>query len=281
MNSKIQPSRHAPESNPPRGTNTKIVQEQFARASQSRSSRGSSPVKDMFIHPGSISARLTLVAAALLFAPVALSAQGAVDPGNPNPSGPVPNLPASQQPMASPGTQDSTGYPGMTGQMMRDKLFLRKATEDGIAEVQCAQLAAQKSPSPDVKAFAEKMATDRTEINQQLSPLADSMGVMVPKKMTKDSQAQYEKLKALAPADFDSQYILIVTMNHRKELHDYREEIVATPDPALREELVKAGKVIRDHTVQAEQIARDKGIQLPPRPPRPAPAGTPPTPESK
>ena len=219
------------------------------------------------------------MAAVFALAPLALVAQ--VDPGNPNPSGPVPNLPPSQQPNPSPGTQDSTGAPGMTGQMMRDKLFLRKATEDGIAEVQLAQLASQKSPSPEIKAFAEKMATDRTAINQQLDPLADSMGVMVPKKMSKDSQAQYEKLKALGPADFDSQYILLVTRNHRAELHDYREEIVATPDPALREELVNAGKVIRDHTVQAEKIANDKGIQLPPRPPRPAPAGTPPTTEAK
>ena len=78
--------------------------------------------------------------------------------------------------------------------MMQDKLFLRKAAEDGIAEVQLGQLAAQKSPSPDIKAFGQKVVAERSEINQEMSNLADSMGIMLPKKMSKDGQAQYDKL---------------------------------------------------------------------------------------
>lgn len=229
-------------------------------------------MKSVHISSGSI--RITLLAAAFGLTPLALVAQ--YDPGNPNPMGSAPPPPPSQQQPPSPGTQDSTPAPGMTGQMMQDKLFLRKAAEDGIAKVQLGQLAAQKSPSPDIKAFGQKVVAERSEINQEMSNLADSMGIMLPKKMSKDGQAQYDKLKALPPADFDAQYILLVTTNHRKELHDYREEVVATPDPALRDELVKSAGVIRQHTIQAEQIAKDKGIALPPRPPRPTQAGTPP-----
>jgi putative membrane protein len=224
------------------------------------------------VHISSI--RIALIAAAFGIAPMALIAQA--DPSTPTPLGPPPNSPASQQPIANPGAQDSTGAPGMTGQMMRDKMFLRKAAEDGIEEVQLGQLAAQKSTSPDIKAFGQKVAADRTELDQQMASIADSMGVMLPKKMSKDGQAQYDKLKALPPADFDTQYILLVAINHRKELHDYREEVVATSDPALHDELVKSASVIREHAIKAEQIAKDKSIALPPRPPRPTQAGTPP-----
>ncbi len=152
------------------------------------------------MHISSNSIRIALIATAFCVAPIALSAQNT----NPNEPGPppfgppsAPNTP-SQMP-ANPGTQDSVGAPGMTGQMMRDKLFLRKAAEDGIAEIQFGQLAAQKSASPDIKAFGEKVVRRPHRDQSAAQSIADSMGVMLPKKMSKDDQAQYDKLKTLPP----------------------------------------------------------------------------------
>src|ERR1700729_2832440 len=91
-----------------------------------------------------------------------------------------PNRP--QQPLAStPSTQDSAPNSGDVGQVMQDKMFLRKAAEGGIAEVKLGQLAVEKASSDDVKAFGQKMVEDHTKINSDIARVADSMGVMLPK----------------------------------------------------------------------------------------------------
>ena len=57
-----------------------------------------------------------------------------------------------------------------------------------------ATLATQKGTS-DVKDLAQKLVDDHTELNKELAAVADALSVMLPKKMTKEDQAEYEKLK--------------------------------------------------------------------------------------
>ena len=55
-----------------------------------------------------------------------------------------------------------------------DKSFIQNAYEDGLAEVKMAEMAQGKTANADVKAFAEKMATDHGQADTQLKTLADS-----------------------------------------------------------------------------------------------------------
>jgi putative membrane protein len=111
-------------------------------------------------------------------------------------------------------------------------------------------------------------------MNQQMSSLADSLGIMLPKKLSKDDQATYEKLNKLPPDQFETQYITLVAMNHRKDLHAFREEMVATNDESIHEAILKTAPIVYQHSKEIEKIARDKNIQLPERKrPSPAPSG--------
>src|SRR5580692_12227044 len=65
--------------------------------------------------------------------------------------------PGRPQQQSSPAQQDSGPNAGDVGQVMQDKMFLRKAAEGGVAEVKLGQLAAQKANSEDVKTFGTKM----------------------------------------------------------------------------------------------------------------------------
>src|SRR5258708_37098481 len=130
---------------------------------------------------------------------------------------------------------------------MQDKMFLRKATEGGIAEVKLGQLAAQKGSSDDVKAFGQKMVEDHTRLNLEIAQVADSMGVMLPKSMNKEDQAEYDKLNALSGNDFDIEYLTFMVKDHHKDLHEFRMEAASPTDPALHNEVVKAHDVIHDH----------------------------------
>jgi len=168
-------------------------------------------------------------------------------------------------------TQDSVGSSGVTTQMMRDKMFLRKAAEGGIAEVQFGQLASQKGSSDDVKAFGQKMVTDHTALNDNLKPIADSMGVMLPKKLSKENQAEYDKLNGLSGTDFDTEYLTLMVKDHHKDLHEFRVEFASVTDPTLKAAVADGQKVIREHMMMVDKLARDKGVPVPEHGGRPAP----------
>jgi putative membrane protein len=173
-----------------------------------------------------------------------------------------PNQPGKVMPSTT-SMQDSGPNAGDLGQVMQDKMFLRKAAEGGIAEVKLGQLAAQKASSEDVKAFGQKMVDDHTKLNLEIAQIADSMGVMLPKSMNKEDQAEFDKLNALSGNDFDIEYLTFMVKDHHKDLHEFRMEAASPTDAALHNEVVKAQGVIHDHTVMVDKLARAKGIPIP------------------
>jgi putative membrane protein len=213
----------------------------------------------------------TLVLVAALFAPTIplaqsdLMAQGA--------SQTQPNQP-QQVPASSTSLQDSAPNAGDVGQTMKDKIFLRKAAQGGMAEVKLGQLAAQKASGDDVRAFGQKMVDDHTKLNNVMAPIADSMGVRLPKDLSKEDQAEYDKLNALSGNNFDMEYLSFMVKDHHKDLHEFRQEAASTTDPTLQTAVANATKVIHEHTVMVDKLARDKGVPVPQHGSAPNPAPT-------
>ena len=217
---------------------------------------------------------IALVGAAVVLLPSALVAQ--VYPGLSQPGSQQGTTPSSgpAQPADS-SMRETLGAPGVRGQQMADQQFLRTATEDGIAYVKLGQLAVEKG-GPDVKAFAQKIVPDHEAINKELATAADSLGVLLPKKMNKDDQAEYDKLNGLTGKDFDTEYIVFITKAHWKKLHDFYMEASVAADPGLAAAVVQAMRTMHDHLGLIAAVAKQDGIALPPHPPRPG--GTPPGP---
>jgi putative membrane protein len=168
--------------------------------------------------------------------------------------------------------QDSTGGPDANAGLIRDKMFLRKATEGGIAEVELGKLAAEKGSADDVKSYGQKMVDDHTALNKQLATVADEMGFRLPKTMNSAGKAEYDKLKAMSGSDFDTEYILFMVKDHHADFRDFRTEATSATDANLKEVVAKAAITIREHMVQIDKIAKDKGIAVPGRRPGPPPA---------
>ncbi|HZY62686.1 MAG TPA: DUF4142 domain-containing protein [Edaphobacter sp.] len=200
----------------------------------------------------------------------------AMSQGQGNASGmPTPRQSRENQ---TPAMQDSTANSGQTPQMIKDKMFLRKAAEGGLAEVQFGKLATQKAVSEDVKTFAQKMVDDHSEFSKGLEPVADSMGVKLPTHLSKEDQAEYEKLNGLSGEEFDNEYLTVMVRDHHKDLRAFRLEAANAQDPALRNTIVKGEHMIHEHMVMADKLAKNKGLQIPhhfgnkpPAPPAPPP----------
>jgi putative membrane protein len=209
-----------------------------------------------FNHLGAISLGIMVLSPTLLLAQFDPTA---------NPASQTQANRTQQQSPSTTAMQDSGPNAGDVGQIMQDKMFLRKAAEGGIAEVKLGQLASQKGSSDEVRTFGQKMVDDHTKINLEMAHVADSMGVMLPKSMNKDDQAEYDKLNALSGNDFDMEYLAFMVKDHHKDLHEFRMEAASPTDPALHEAVVKAQGIIHDHTVMVDKLAREKGVPVPAR----------------
>jgi putative membrane protein len=223
---------------------------------------------------------LAVTGMAIVLSPNQLAAQDPMqNPPSPTNQNQQTGAPGYSNQTGASGTQattmrDTLGAPGETGQQMQDKIFVQKATEGGIAQVQLGKLAVQKG-SPEVKEFAQKMIDDHTATNKEMANVADSIGTMLPRKMNKDDQAEYNKLNGLSGDEFDKEYILYVAKGHREDMREFRMEVSVAADPGLQAEVAKAATMTREHLMMLTKLAKDKGVELPARPSRPAtpPAG--------
>ena len=225
---------------------------------------------------------LGIIGAAVMLSPSVLVAQ--IDPSaaaNPYPQSPQgmnqsAGLPGSTPPtgaQTSPSTsmRDSLGAPGQTGQQMMDKQFLRSAAQAGMADVKLGMLAVQKG-GPEVKELAQKLVDDHSAMNQDMAAVADGLGVMLPKKIDKDAQAEYDKLNSLSGKDFDTEFVVFMTKAHYQDLHNFHQEASVAADPGLQSEVVKAMGMMHQHLGMIASVAKENGITLPARPPRPGSA---------
>jgi len=132
-----------------------------------------------------------------------------------------------------------------------------------MAEVKLGQLAAQKGSSEDVKAFGQKMVDDHTKLNNDMAPIADSMGVRLPKDLSKEDQAEYDKLGGLSGDEFDMEYLSFMVKDHHKDQREFRQEAASTTDPTLQAAVANGAKVIHEQTVIVDKLAREKGVPVP------------------
>ena len=210
---------------------------------------------------------LILVAAGMVSSQAVLAQ---MDPNTQPASSTQANQSPQQQQPGSTAMQDSSNGPDMTTGMMRDKAFLHKVGQGGLAEVQLGKLAAQKGSSDEVKALGQQMVTDHTELNKEMATVADTMGVRMPKDLSKEDKANYERLSALSGDDFDKEYITLLVKDHHQNLREFRVEAMATTDNELRDAVMKGGQLIHTHMMEIDKLAKEKGIEVPGR--RPAPA---------
>jgi putative membrane protein len=161
--------------------------------------------------------------------------------------------------------QDSSGAPGDTGQQMRDKMFVRRAMEGGLAEIEMGKLAVQKSLSEDVKSFGQKMVDDHSRMNEEMAGVADSVGLKIPRKLGKDAQAEYDKLSSLAGEEFDKEYVAFMVKDHHTDLREFRMASSRTQDTALKTAADNGSRMIREHMTMADKMAEQRGISLPGR----------------
>lgn len=195
---------------------------------------------------------LVLGCATLMYSPFA----GAQTNASGNTSG------TSSQGASTPGSTEPGQNGKMSGMNMgsdQDKQFVQMAALGGYTEITFSQLALQKSQNSKVKSFAQKMVTDHTALNNQMMPVAQTMGITAPTSLDSQHQQLYDQLNQLSGADFDKQYISDMDTDHHKTLDAFKSEEASTQDKQLKPLVKKGEKVIAQHTAMADKLMKSMG----------------------
>jgi putative membrane protein len=141
-----------------------------------------------------------------------------------------------------------------------DRMFVSKAMQGSMAEVQLGQMTLQKSNNAQVKEFAQRMIDDHTKLNEQMKPVAQQVGVAPPDQVSKGDRKIMAKLQALSGSAYDQAYIKDMVKDHKQDLNDFQMEASSGQDQTVRDAASQGSKVIAQHLQMAQQMAKDQNV---------------------
>ena len=136
-----------------------------------------------------------------------------------------------------------------------DKTFIKKAATGGMAEVQLSKLA-QKSENAEVKSFADRMVRDHTAANEQLTTIAGSLGVELPKTLDSEHERIREKLQTLHGKAFDDQYVHAMVEDHNKAVKLFQQEERTGHNAELKQFAHKTLPTLEEHQKMVRQLSQ-------------------------
>ena len=129
-------------------------------------------------------------------------------------------------------TESSGTAPSNTGSASRvenplstdDSNFMMQAAQDGMAEVQYAQMARDKASSQYVKDFADRLVKDHTAANNQLQDLATKLHVTLPMALSDKQQDEKNKLAGMNSAQFEKAFMKNQVKDHEDDIKLFQDE---------------------------------------------------------
>jgi len=183
------------------------------------------------------------------------------------PGGAAGQAPPSQQ-QQMPNGPGSPGSPTMPGtdqvqqQAIGDQMFVRDTMEGDDAQVAMSQLAQQKSASPDVKQFGQKMVQIHSQLNEQMKPAARALGVSEPKGPSKKAKQEIAKLEALSGPDFDTAYIQAMAKQQQHDLKEFKTEASSGQNPNIQQAAKQDEPVLTEHYQVLQKLAETHNVTL-------------------
>lgn len=133
-----------------------------------------------------------------------------------------------------------------------DRRFVNKAADGGMAEVQIAQLAAERASNAEVKSFAQKLVDDHSKVNDELKGIASQKNVKLDDDSDKDRA--YKRLAKKSGLEFDQEFVEHMIDEHEKDVKLFEKAAKDAKDADLRAFAAKHVDHLREHLRQAESL---------------------------
>jgi putative membrane protein len=165
---------------------------------------------------------------------------------------------------ATPAEQAATpdANPAMTAVTPADEtkadVFVAKASEGNLGEIEAGKLAQTKATDPKVKEFAKRMVADHTKTGDEMGKAITASGLpLTPVSApTDDINKMLSDLNGASPEDFDKTYIDGQIDAHHKVLDLLQHYAQAGDNKALQDFAAKTAPAVQEHLTMAEGIKK-------------------------
>jgi putative membrane protein len=114
-----------------------------------------------------------------------------------------------------------------------EERFAENALRTGLMETSLGDLAAKQSPTPAVRQLAEKLAADRTKVDEDLAGVARKDGLKPPDAMSDYQASTIRMIGRVKPPAFDREYLELAKMEEQHMRDSLVHELRHGKDKAL------------------------------------------------
>lgn len=134
----------------------------------------------------------------------------------------------------------------------QDRNFAEHAMAGGMMEVQLGKLTEQRAQNDGVKRFGQRMVTDHSQANQQLSEIGNRLGLSAPAELPREQRRTVEKLAGLSGAEFDRAYMAAMIDDHKKDIGEFRKQADKGENAELKTFAQQTTPILEQHLRLAE-----------------------------
>jgi putative membrane protein len=134
--------------------------------------------------------------------------------------------------------------------------FMMDAARDGLFHMEAGKLAVQRASSEGVKKFGQHSVEHHTQMNEELTKLAGTKGVTLPRQMSKEQRAALDKVTKLSGPDFDKAYLEMEISHHSRDLSGFQKEAKDGKDPDVKAWAAKVVAAIEEHLEMARGLSK-------------------------
>lgn len=146
------------------------------------------------------------------------------------------------------------------GAMSPEKMFAKMAVIGNMKEVKLAEIAMQNASSEEVKKIAQHIQTDHKQANDKLMPIAQKLGVEVPKELPPDKQEIVTYFQSLQGEQFDKEYISAMKAGHAHDVSKYQDVAQMCKDPELKQYAQMVLPKLQQHQQHVMAAASQLGL---------------------
>ena len=136
----------------------------------------------------------------------------------------------------------------------QDQVFATEARQGDQFEINTSQTAESRSNNDQIKAFAKKMISDHTYIDDQLKKAVDGTDVSLPDDFDGPHQAMVDHISGASRADFDRDYIIGQDKAHQEAIAAYQSEASSGTNQHLKDFAAQTLPVLQDHLAMLMKI---------------------------
>lgn len=128
-----------------------------------------------------------------------------------------------------------------------DTLFATAAAQSDLYEIASSELALARASSEEVRAFAQRMIDDHTATTEQLTPIAEELGVTPPTETTAAAQLDIAYLETLEGEAFDTAYMEQQRLSHEAAVAAFEIAAETAQNEALKAFAAENLPIIQAH----------------------------------